>query len=49
MNTQASIGILFIFFLWVLVATIWWSKKIKYLENQETLKESSLKKKTEIK
>ena len=34
MNFEASAGILILFFLWVIFATIWWSKKMKRLKAQ---------------
>tara|TARA_Y100001968_G_scaffold333229_1_gene394845 strand:- start:8523 stop:8681 length:159 start_codon:yes stop_codon:yes gene_type:complete len=42
MDYSASFGILFIFFLWVLLATIWWAKRIKDLKEEESKKRSSI-------
>ncbi len=34
MNYQATFGILVVFFLWVLVATMWWQQRLKRLKNE---------------
>ena len=42
MHYGASFGILLIFFLWVLLATSWWLKRIQYLNTEESKRRASL-------